>query len=403
MLKPYGARGNLICTVSASFCRCLLQNGLPTPIDPYEAADVLLKYMYSGVLGSTKDMGVGYALMHTTDSAFTYSAALEPINGSRCPLDRYQIEINRRTKELSAPRKIEITDQDMQEAILNATGETVASSCRFTDGGLSISYKVTTTQKPDAGYVVQLRHHGNVASMDTLMNFVRANNQPGVIPIPTVYLIPGEAEYQQVTGFGRQIAQFVPGVIAEEVSSQLSHASRLELVRKMALAWQALWDLPLPIPRKIGELVAVEDSGEIKLSVGPDRHFSLGGPFTSVGEWLRARIQHAVTSLERATAVDDFKDKYLAPIKAFADTCLHQIPEVVDECPVVAIHVDMGLHNVLVSTSDHTVITGIIDWEFCASAPFLAAYECIDMLFREGAPNGFGPEYPQAEELRRTF
>ena len=179
-------------------------------MDQYEAGDILLKYVYSGALGSTSGKGVGYALMHTTDSTFTYSVALELIDGPQCPLDRYQIEIDRQSGELSAPKKIEILDEDMQEAVSAATGETVASSCRFTDGGLSISYKVTTTQKPDtqkpdAAYIVQLRHHGNVSSMDALMRFVRANNELSAIPMPAVYSILGESKHQQATGFGRQI------------------------------------------------------------------------------------------------------------------------------------------------------------------------------------------------------
>jgi len=266
------------------------------PMDRYEAADALLKYVYSDSLGSTKGMGVGYALMHTTDSTFTYSVALEPLTGPPCPLDRYRIEIDRRTRTLSAPKNIEISDKDMRKAVLAATGETVAFSCRFTDGGLSISYKVTTTQKPDTAYIVQLRHHGNVASMDALMKFVRVNNKPGVIPMPAVYSIPGEAENQRVTGFGSQITQFVSGIMSEEIYPHMSHANNLKLVRKVALAWQACWDLPLPSPCQIGELIAIDSNSSISLTVGPDRHFSLGGPFTSVREWLRARLQHAVAS-----------------------------------------------------------------------------------------------------------
>ncbi len=72
-------------------------------------------------------------------------------------------------------------------------------------------------------------------------------------------------------------------------------------------------------------------------------------------------------------------------------------------CPVVALHADMGLHNVLVAEDNHAEINAIIDWELCASAPFLAAHGCLEMLFRRGAPNGFGAAYEHAEELRRAF
>lgn len=183
----------------------------------------------------------------------------------------------------------------------------------------------------------------------------------------------------------------------------MSHANKLELVRNMALAWQACWDLPLPSPRQIGELIALDNNGSISLSVGPDRHFSLGGPFTSVREWLRARLQHAVTSLGRANGIDDYKEKYMASIQEFVDNTLDQIPQTVEECPIVALHVDMGLHNVLLSADDHKQINAIIDWELCASAPFLAAHTCLEMLFRMGASNGFGAEYPQADQLRSAF
>lgn len=66
-------------------------------MDQYEAADALLKYVYSGILGSTRGMGVGYALMRTTDNTFTYSATLEPRDGPPSFLDRYQIEVNRQS------------------------------------------------------------------------------------------------------------------------------------------------------------------------------------------------------------------------------------------------------------------------------------------------------------------
>jgi hypothetical protein len=221
--------------------------------------------------------------------------------------------------------------------------------------------------------------------------------------MPAVYSIPEEAERQQATGFGTQITQFVPGTMAESVYDQMSHQNKLKLVSKMALAWQACWDLPLPPTRQIGELIATDQDGCIKLAIGPDRHFSLGGPFTSVREWLKARLRHALGCLERATWLDGYKAEHLTSIRSLVNSHLDQIPETVEICPIVAIHADMGLHNVIVSADDHTEIMAIIDWEFCASAPFLAAYQCIDRLFRKAAPNGYGPEFPQADELRAAF
>ncbi|RFN44525.1 aminoglycoside phosphotransferase [Fusarium flagelliforme] len=221
--------------------------------------------------------------------------------------------------------------------------------------------------------------------------------------MPAVYSIPGEAEHQDMTGFGRQITEFIPGVMAETVYPQMPHSDKLQFVRKMALAWRGVWDLPLPSPPRIGELIAEDIDGVVCVSVGPDRHYSLGGPYTSVREWLKARILCAVDSLDRTEGIDDYKEEYMVPIQTFVGTRLDQIPETVEECPITALHVDMGLHNVIVSADDHKDIKAIIDWEFSDSAPFLAAYECLDMLFRYGGPNGFGTEYAQADELRSAF
>ncbi|KAK4085213.1 uncharacterized protein Triagg1_203 [Trichoderma aggressivum f. europaeum] len=66
-------------------------------------------------------------------------------------------------------------------------------------------------------------------------------------------------------------------------------------------------------------------------------------------------------------------------------------------------HADMGPHNIIVSSEKPTEIQAIIDWEFLASAPYASLYREMEMFFRENAPNGFGPEYQRADELREAF
>jgi hypothetical protein len=61
----------------------------PDRMDQFQAADALLKYVYSGVIGATKGFAIDYAVMHTTDSTFTFLTALEPSNGVPEFLDRY--------------------------------------------------------------------------------------------------------------------------------------------------------------------------------------------------------------------------------------------------------------------------------------------------------------------------
>lgn len=71
--------------------------------------------------------------------------------------------------------------------------------------------------------------------------------------------------------------------------------------------------------------------------------------------------------------------------------------------PVVAVHSDMGPHNVILSPTTQSKTNAIIEWEFAAGAPYASLHRAIEMLLRESAPKGFGAEYAHADELRDAF
>lgn len=120
-----------------------------------------------------------------------------------------------------------------------------------------------------------------------------SNLSPFILPIPRIFPIPGEKDRQKATRW------FIPEDIALSVYPGLPCDQKLVFVRRMALAFQACWGLQLPGPRQIGELVASQkDNGEICLSVKPDWHNSLGGPFLSVRDYLKARIKSGLARLE---------------------------------------------------------------------------------------------------------
>ncbi|KAL7620888.1 hypothetical protein AAE478_008198 [Parahypoxylon ruwenzoriense] len=368
-----------------------------------EAVSALLAYVFSGAIGSPKGKGVGYALIEATPTTFSWSAALEDIDGPASPIDRYLIKINRQSKEIYHPNPIVLSEMELTDAIFAATGHHLASSIRFTDGALSISYKVTVQESLDVVYVVQLRHHGCVASMDSFMTLISRTVDSQVLPVPPVYPIPGEKKRQEATGMGRQITRFIPGVMASSIYPQLSHEERLIFVQKMALAFQACWRIQLPEDHLIGELVAATTDDRVNLQVEPDRHYGLGGPFRSVREYLRAYIRASLLALEKQQGIKEYKERFLDRIKGFVDNHMHNIPAIVEDIPIVVMHADMGLHNVIVSSQTHTEIRAIIDWEFLSSAPYASLHRIIEMLFRKPAPNGFGPEYSHADKLRDTF
>ncbi|KAK4038308.1 hypothetical protein C8A01DRAFT_17583 [Parachaetomium inaequale] len=370
-----------------------------------EGVAALLAFVYSGAIGSPKGKGVGYALAEATATNFTWVAALEGIDGPPVPIDRYRISFNRRTREILPPQPVVLSEQELAEAIQAATGHHLASSTRFTDGALSISYKIEVQERSDIAYILQLRHHGRVASMDALMTLISRTVDPAILPLPQVYPIPGEMGRQQTTGMGRQIARFIPGIVASSAYPRLSHQERLMLVRRMALAFQACWEIELPKPRLIGELAAYPaEDGSITLEIEPDRHHGLGGPFHSVRDYLRAYIRSSLVSLQRQQGIEEYKARFLHRIEDFVKNRLDDgIPAVVEDIPVVAVHADMGLHNVIVSEQTPTEVQAVIDWEIVSSAPYASLHRIIEMLFRKPAPNGFGAEYEGASELRDAF
>lgn len=90
-------------------------------------------------------------------------------------------------------------------------------------------------------------------------------------------------------------------------------------------------------------------------------------------------------------------------IKDFVDNRMHNIPAIVENIPIVAMHADMGPHNIIVSSQTHTEIRAVIDWEFVSSGPYASLRRLIEMLFRKPALNWFGLEYDRADELREAF
>jgi len=79
------------------------------------------------------------------------------------------------------------------------------------------------------------------------------------------------------------------------------------------------------------------------------------------------------------------------------------IPAFVEETPVVFVHSDLGLHNIIISSSNPSEIVGIIDWEFCGSLPYPCLDYMIERLFRKSPLNGYRPEYDHADQLRDAF
>lgn len=368
-----------------------------------EANSALLAYMFSGALGSASGKDVTYSLLEEDDTHYSFVAALEDEDEVGKPIDRYRIVIHRMDGEVKRYELITLSEAELADAVLSGSGHHLATFSRFTDGMFSISYKISVKEDTEIEYILQLRYHGDVPSMNALMRLMSSSIEHHILPIPTVYPITDERR-QHIRGMGLQITRFIPGTIGSNLYPRMSHKKKLKLLGKLALAFDAVWSVPFPGKRSIGEIKAtVTKDNKILLSVGPDRHHSLGGPFASVADYLRAFIRVRLKQFQAQEGIAEYKSQFLERVTAFVKNGMYNVPPVVEQIPVVVLHEDMGLHNIIVSHNDPTSIQAIIDWEFCASAPYASLHLIIESLFRMPAINGFGAEYPCAQELRSAF
>ncbi|CAG9946355.1 unnamed protein product [Clonostachys rosea f. rosea IK726] len=371
-----------------------------------EALSALMSYVFSGGLGAPTGKDAGCSLIEATPTSFSWSVALDGGEEQSAHADRYRINIDRQSGQISSLGPIAISETEQAEAIASATGQTLTSSTRFLDGAHSISYKVSVEENPDIAYLIHLRHHGNVASMESLITRLERTPQAtneNALPIPAFFPIPGERERQESTGIGRQISLFVPGVLASTIYPNLSHEDKLGFIRKVALAFSASWNISLPDPIMIGGLHATTVGDNIILDVQAERHHGFGGPFPSVKEYLESHVKASFRALEKQQGIEEFKKKYVKRIGNFVRTRLHKISPIVEDVPIVVLHSNMGPHNIIVSSDEPTTFKAIIGWTCVASEPFLAVNRTVEAYFREPALNGFGPEYDRANELREAF
>lgn len=158
------------------------------PISRTEATNLLLNYVFAGALGSPAGKGVVYSLVDENNLEYSFVAALADESSTGRPIDRFCINVKRETKEIHGPILISLSESELGDAIFSATGYHLKTYSRFSDGDLSISYKISVTENPTAQYVLQLRFHGDVTSMNLFMQFVSSTVSPEILPLPEFIL-----------------------------------------------------------------------------------------------------------------------------------------------------------------------------------------------------------------------
>lgn len=101
----------------------------------------------------------------------------------------YLVNPDRMSRKIESAMPIIISEAELSEIILTATGHHLKTRSRFADKSFSILYEVSVAEDADIHYVVQVRHYEIVTSMSFLMTLISSTMDPCIIPLPTIYPI----------------------------------------------------------------------------------------------------------------------------------------------------------------------------------------------------------------------
>ena len=245
-------------------------------------------------------------------------------------------------------------------------------------------------------FVVQLKFHGNVDSMNTLMRYIY-DNMCSTLPVAKVY----PTHLRVLNSFRVHFTQFIPGVAGNKLYYNLPLPARIEIVKQIARAFGTIWDLEIDrTAGMIGEALVSENP--LAISVGPERVDELGGPFSSVTKYLEVWIHHCIRKLEKAHCIEEFQEDVLPSIRQMVKKGLN-IPFQVEEVPIVISHEDMSLDNMIFSLHEPHSLQAIIDWEQVGCMPFATSVPTyIEPLFWNDS-KGKQNEHNGHQALRDSF
>ncbi|CAM1500539.1 Fc.00g097010.m01.CDS01 [Cosmosporella sp. VM-42] len=347
-----------------------------------DLAQRMRKLVFSGLLGDAKDRMLVWDTVEQDKETTLYIASLIPTNGRRGDNHRkHLIKLQNSDGSLLAKIPAELSETELAQATKDAGIGVLQKFVLFHQGGYGVTYKVDTGH-PERGteeYIIQLRYHGNVGSMNHLISYLYTNHSK-VVPVPQAF----PSYFVPKCGMKVQISRFIPGTGGPLCYPYLSKEAKFGAVKQIARAYGTLWDLQIPRPRNlIGEAI-VQDT-PFSVSVGPDRRYQLGGPFSTVSSFLQAWIQNRFRKLENQLNNDKSNLSQIERKRKIVEDKLSAIPKEVEDVPVVITHGDMSLHNMLFSPEDPTKLMAIVDWEFIHCVPFAVSIPTfINPLFAYG-------------------
>lgn len=355
-----------------------------------------MAHMNSGAIGPTTGTIKMYSVVEETATTITFIATLMSFaTMDSVPLDRYIVKIDRHSGLVFSSELASIAHAELEAMFIEAGIGHLDAVERFKDGSFSVSYKAFCGTK---SYVVQLRSNGNMGTIYAIHQLIN-QKYPEAIPVPQIF----KTTVMPRCNLPVQISAFVPGIMADVAYPPLGLPEKVRLLKRIAHVFDAVWSLiPLPPNSQIGETLIDPDTHA--LSIGPDRRYQTGGPFSSVLSYLECWIRRRVLMLQEQEGVDEYKSKYLDRILQFTATMPSSIPDCVNQVPIVVTHADMGLHNMILDSDPPHDLKAIIDWEFVYCYPFpFSVSRIIEPMFSDHSEVETGSELERTEKLRTAF
>ncbi|KAK3293904.1 uncharacterized protein B0H64DRAFT_462218 [Chaetomium fimeti] len=370
--------------------------------------DIVVPLIQRDLIGPAKGKGIIVDFVTEDDDTAVYVAALVPLpTPEDHAINRHLIHLHMTTGDVTvlSVKPVLIETDEMEQILLDNKLGTLKTYQRISNESSGTTYKVTVEEPDKPQLIVQLRFHGSVVSMNALQDYIRTKAPPG-LPVPRTF---PTISTNRSNGLQLQITEFIPSTMAEGVFKNLSIEDRVPIVRQMACAFAALWELPvLKENNDIGEAIASppgQPNGLLNITVGPEERVGIGGPFNSVSGFLKAWVLHRLEKLEDQDGIDEYQAMFLPSIRAFVHNKLDsRLPEGLDKIPVVLMHADLVLHNVLLSESPPFELAAVIDWESTLCLPFLCAVPpLIERMLQEGLEGEKEPVLIASQPLREAF
>ncbi|KAJ5329592.1 hypothetical protein N7452_009982 [Penicillium brevicompactum] len=359
-----------------------------------ELARRMRQLVRAGLLGNYDGKATISDIIEQDEKTITFLAALYDMTSEEID-ENHLICITKEEGALVSKRLVTINQEELDGVFHNLGLGSPDQITRLSKGFYGVTYQVSVKEKEE-NFIVQLRYHGNVDSMDTLMRYIHDNVAP-TLPVAIAY----PTSLQVLDVFKVQITQFVPGIPGNEIFYNLPLPARIEAVKQIARAFAPLWNLQIDQPHGIIGEVNVSDN-PVSVSIGPERRYGLGGPFSSTSQYLEAWLHHCIRELESTDCVEEFQENILPAIRKFMNGNLN-IPPQVEEVPVVILHDDLALNNMIFSSDDPHDLQAIIDWELVDNKPFAVAIpKFIEPLFWADS-KGDQKDHDGYRDLRKAF